>query len=386
MHLHKTRLLEFPPWPIQNSHCTLAGCPLKWASRRIEGRFHQDERCRVAVAIREIATWINGLVEGDGDCLITGARPIQEAGPGELTFLEDEKYLNEFRSSPAVAAVAAPHITAIGKPLIRIADPLLAFSKIVQILHPRTQRVQTGIHPTAQVDPSAVVAPDAFLGAYVSIGPKTTIGPRCRLHPGVVIGADCILQSDVTLHPHVVLYDGCILGDRVSIHANSVIGADGFGYRTVKGRHVKVPQLGSVEIHEDVEIGAGTAIDRGTFGRTVIAAGTKIDNHVQIGHNCRIGPHNLIVSQVGIAGSCSTGEYVVLAGQVGIADHIHIGDRCIVGARAAVHKDVSPDQRMLGSPATPDREQKRILMTLEKLPELRKDVRRIKKKIGLEDE
>ncbi len=340
----------------------------------------------MAVAVREIAAWIDGLVEGDGDCLVTGARPMTEVVAGDVTFLEDEKYLNEFRNSAAVAAIAAPHITSVGKPLIRIQDPLLAFAKIVQILHPRTQRIFTGIHPSAQIDPTATIAADAFIGAYVSIGPNTTVGPRCKLHPGVVIGADCKLTADVTLHPHVVLYDGCVLGERVSIHANAVIGADGFGYRTVKGKQVKVPQLGSVELQDDVEIGAGTAIDRGTFGKTVIGVGTKIDNHVQIGHNCLIGKHNLIVSQVGIAGSCVTGEYVVLAGQVGIADHCRIGDRAIIGARAAVHKDVLPGQRMLGAPATPDREQKRILMTLEKLPELRKDVRRIKLKLGLTEE
>ncbi|HKB41347.1 MAG TPA: UDP-3-O-(3-hydroxymyristoyl)glucosamine N-acyltransferase, partial [Gemmataceae bacterium] len=153
-----------------------------------------------------------------------------------------------------------------------------------------------------------------------------------------------------------------------------------------EGRHVKVPQLGHVEVGDDVEIGACSAIDRGTFQATRVGDGTKIDNLVQIAHNCRLGKHNLIVSQVGIAGSTSTGDYVVMAGQVGVTDHVHIGDRALIGAKAGVTKDVQPGERLLGAPATPEREQKRILMSLEKLPEIRRDVRRIKQHLGLKDE
>jgi UDP-3-O-[3-hydroxymyristoyl] glucosamine N-acyltransferase len=187
----------------------------------------------------------------------------------------------------------------------------------------------------------------------------------------------------VTLYPHVVLYPNTVIGDRVAVHANAVIGADGFGYRFQNGRQVKVPQLGSVEIGDDVEIGAGTTIDRGTFGATRVGAGTKIDNLVMIGHNCRIGRHNVIVSQVGMAGSSSTGDFVVIAGQVGVVDHVHIGDGCVIGGQAAVTKDVAPALRLLGSPATPEREQKRMLMSLAGLPELRKRVRTMEQLLGL---
>jgi UDP-3-O-[3-hydroxymyristoyl] glucosamine N-acyltransferase len=183
-----------------------------------------------------------------------------------------------------------------------------------------------------------------------------------------------------------VLYDGCLLGHRVIVHANSVLGADGFGYRLHDGRHVKVPQLGHVEVGDDVEIGACTTIDRGTFQATRIGAGTKIDNLVQIAHNCAVGQHNLLVSQMGMAGSSSTGDYVVIAGQVGIVGHVHIGDQVVIGAQAGVTKDVPSGQQMLGSPATPVREQKRILVTLEKLPDIRRDLRRIKQHVGLSDD
>jgi UDP-3-O-[3-hydroxymyristoyl] glucosamine N-acyltransferase len=165
-----------------------------------------------------------------------------------------------------------------------------------------------------------------------------------------------------------------------------VLGADGFGYRLIDGRHVKVPQLGRVEIGDDVEVGACTTIDRGTFQATRVGAGTKLDNLVMVGHNCRIGKHNLFVSQVGMAGSSSTGDYVVLAGQVGVVDHVHIGDRTIIGAQSGVPGDVPADQQVLGAPARPIREQKRILISLDKLPEMVRDLRRIKQKLGLNDE
>ena len=200
-----------------------------------------------------------------------------------------------------------------------------------------------------------------------------------------MIGRNCILAADVTIYPHAVLYDDCHLGERVIVHAHAVLGADGFGYRMQQGKHVKVPQLGRVEIAADVEIGACATIDRGTFGPTRVGTGTKIDNLVMVAHNCQIGRHNLLVSQVGIAGSTTTGDYVVMAGQVGVADHLHIGDRAQLGAKAGVHKDVPPDARMLGAPATPDKEQMRIMMSLERLPEMRKDVKKIKQHLGLED-
>ena len=206
-----------------------------------------------------------------------------------------------------------------------------------------------------------------------------------RDHSGVALGRFCQLGDDVTIYPNAVLYDGTIVGDRVIIHGNAVLGADGFGYRLQAGRHVKVPQLGHVEIGPDVEIGACTTIDRGTFQATKIGAGTKIDNLVQIGHNCRIGRHNLLVSQMGIAGSSSTGDYVVVAGQVGIVSHVNIGDRVMIGGQAGVTKDVPDGRRILGSPATPEREQKKILMSLEKLPDLRRDLRRIKQHLGLDE-
>jgi UDP-3-O-[3-hydroxymyristoyl] glucosamine N-acyltransferase len=218
------------------------------------------------------------------------------------------------------------------------------------------------------------------------IGEGCVIGDRCRLAPGVVLGRDCRLGDDVTLYPYVVLYDDTILGNRVTVHAHAVLGADGFGYQFQDGRHVKIPQLGFVEVADDVEIGAGATIDRGTYGPTRVGDGTKIDNLVMVGHNCRIGRHNIMAGQVGLAGSVVTGDYVMMGGQAGISDHVTIGDGAMVGAQTGVSRDVLPGQRMFGTPAMRFEEQRRIIVSQSSLPDLRRRLRALEKHLGLTGE
>lgn len=338
------------------------------------------------LTVRDVAEWVQGEVVGDPARVIRAARPLSDTPKAdEITVVIDEKYLSQFHASDAGAAVVDHKVPLNGKTLVRVKDPLMAFVTIFQKLHGQPTPTLTGIHPSAVVHPSVKVDETAYIGAHVTVGEGGVIGPRCKIHNGVSIGHHCKLGEDVNLGPNVVLYDGCILGNRVTVHANSVIGADGFGYRPIQGKHVKVPQVGHVELADDVEVGACTTIDRATFGATRIGTGTKIDNLVMIGHNCQIGRHNLFVGQVGIAGSVVTGDYVVMAGQVGIADHCRIGDRTLLGAKAGVHKDVPADQKMLGAPATPASEQMRIMSSLEKLPEIRKDLREIKKQLGMSE-
>ncbi|MCS7021259.1 MAG: UDP-3-O-(3-hydroxymyristoyl)glucosamine N-acyltransferase [Gemmataceae bacterium] len=340
----------------------------------------------MAATLQQVAEWVNGEVQGDGSISIYGARSLHEAGPGDITFLESDKHWGAWERSRASAAIVPRTLTGNGRPIIRVSDPLTAFIEVVQRLRATPAGAyQPMIHPTACIDPTAVLGPEVSVGPYVVIGAGTIVGARCTLHAGVVIGRNCRLGDDVVLYPHVVLYDQTVIGQRVIIHAHAVIGADGFGYRTQQGKHMKVPQLGWVEIEDDVEIGAGSTIDRGTFEATRVGQGTKIDNLVMIGHNCRIGRHNLLCSQVGIAGSCTTGDYVVMAGQVGVADHLTIGDHVIIGAKSGVPRDVPPHSQVLGMPALPRQETARIVASMEKLPELRKDVARIKKVLGLED-
>jgi UDP-3-O-[3-hydroxymyristoyl] glucosamine N-acyltransferase len=340
----------------------------------------------VSATLRQLAELVQGDVVGDEGLVITAARSLTEAQPGDITFIEDEDHVPALKACQASAVVAPATVALKGLPYIRVSDPLNAFVTIVRHLHGRTEPPPHGIDPRASVHPTAQIGPEASVFPFAVVGEGAVVGTRCRLYSGAVIGRFCRLGDDVTLYPNVVLYDGAVLGHRVIVHANAVLGADGFGYRLQQGRHVKVPQLGQVEIGDDVEIGACTTIDRGTFQATRIGEGTKIDNLVQIGHNCRIGRHNLLVSQMGMAGSSSTGDYVVIAGQVGIVGHVHIGDRVMIGGQAGVTKDVPAGQRMLGSPATAERDQKRILMSLEKLPDLRRDVRRLKQHLKLPDE
>jgi UDP-3-O-[3-hydroxymyristoyl] glucosamine N-acyltransferase len=340
----------------------------------------------VSVTVRQLAQLVHGQVLGDGELLIQAARPLGEAGPGDITFIENEKNASHLHACQASAAVVPLSFPVDGRVLIQVADPLAAFVIIVRHLHGQAEAAACGIGPQAYIHPTAQIGAGPSIFPFATVGEGSIVGARCRIHSGAVVGRHCRLGDDVTLYPNVVLYDGTILGNRVLVHANAVLGADGFGYRFHEGRHVKVPQLGYVEIGDDVEVGACTTIDRGTFQATRIGTGTKIDNLVQVGHNCQIGQHNLFVSQMGIAGSSRTGDFVVIAGQVGITDHIHIGTGATIGAKAGVTKDVPAGQRMLGAPATPERDQKRILMSLEKLPEMRKEIRRIKQHLGMPDE
>jgi UDP-3-O-[3-hydroxymyristoyl] glucosamine N-acyltransferase len=340
----------------------------------------------VSITIQQLAELVQGQVCGDASLVIHAARPLGEARAGDVTFVENEKHAALLPSCRASAVVAPLKLPVTDRTSIRVADPLAAFVTIVRHLQGHAEPSPHGIDPQAHVHPTVQLGPHASVFPFVTIGEGSVIGARCRLHSGVVIGRHCRLGDDVVLYPNAVLYDGSILGHRVIVHANAVLGADGFGYRLQEGRHVKVPQLGHVEIGDDVEIGACTTIDRGTFQATRVGAGTKIDNLVQVAHNVQLGRHNLLVSQMGIAGSSTTGDYVVVAGQVGIVDHVHIGDRVLIGAKAGVTKDVPSGERMLGAPATPEREQKRILMSLEKLPEMRRDLRRVKHQLGLDED
>lgn len=340
----------------------------------------------MSTTLRHLAELVGGELHGDGDLEITAARPISEAGPGHITFLEHERHAKLLASCNATAVVVPATLREILYPVIRVADPLGAFIAIVGYLHPPAPVTPVGIDPRAWVHPSARIGPDATIGPFAVVGEGSVLGARCQLYPSAIVGTRCRLGDDVVLHPHAVLYDGTILGNRVILHSNSVIGADGFGYRFHDGRHVKVPQLGHVEIGDDVEIGACTTIDRGTFAATRIGAGTKIDNQVQVAHNCQIGRHNLLASQVGIAGSCTTGDHVIMAGQAGVKDHIDIGSRTVIGGQAGVVRDVLEGERVLGTPAIAEGEQKRVWLTLDKLPEIRRNLRRVLNHLGLNEE
>jgi UDP-3-O-[3-hydroxymyristoyl] glucosamine N-acyltransferase len=348
----------------------------------------------VQVTVSALASLVKGRVHGPGDRPLQAARALHEAGPCDVSFLENDRNARHLKGChagalviPATLAGRLDELTSGDEhvfALIEVDDPLVAFIAIVRHLHGEPPAPPPGISPQAVVHPTAQLGPDCTVMPNAFVAEGAVLGARCRLYPGVYVGADCRLGDDVVLYPNAVLYDRTVVGNRVVVHAGAVLGADGFGFRFVGGQHVKVPQLGNVEIGDDVELGACTTVDRGTFQSTRIGQGTKIDNLVMIGHNCRVGRHNLLVSQVGIAGSCTTGDYVVMAGQVGIADHVTINDRVVIGAGSGVPQDVPAGQRVLGYPAWPEREAKRILLSLANLPELIKRVRQLERQLGAE--
>lgn len=339
----------------------------------------------MSMPIAEIVARFDGVLVGDAPVAIQAAKPLSDAPTADdLTLILDAKYASDWTQSPCRVAIGPKGLEVPAKSVVQVADPLGAFIQIVQQLHVKPRTPMQGVHPTAQVHPSATLPADAVVGPYVVIEEGCVLGPRCTLMQGVSLGAHCTLGADVTLMPNVVLYHGCVLHDRITIHANSVIGADGFGYRMHQGQHVKVPQVGYVEIEDDVEIGACTTIDRAALGVTRIGRGTKIDNLVMVAHNCKLGPHNILVAQVGLAGSVTTGSYVVMAGNAGIADHVTIGDGAVIGAMTGVSNDVPAQQKMFGIPARPFGEQARIVACLDQLPDMRRDVRAIKKKLDIE--
>ncbi len=335
----------------------------------------------MSVTLREIATLVEGQLHGDGDIRITGAAPISDAGSGDITLVDDAKRLGRLENCRGAAVVVPIGTSVEHLPHICVANVHEAFERIVRHFRPTRERLDMGLSPEALVSPSAKIGRGVNVHPRAIIGDDVQIGDGCEIHSGTCIMAGCRLAENVVVFPNVVLYENTVIGPRSIIHAGAVIGAYGFGYETEEGRHQLSAQLGNVEIGADVEIGACSTIDRGTYGPTVIGEGTKIDNQVMIAHNCRIGRHNILCSQVGIAGSCTTGDYVVMAGQVGIADHLHIGHQATVAAQAGVMNDIPDGTTYFGSPARPHRQQMLMFAAFDKLPEIRKQVRTLQKQV-----
>lgn len=336
----------------------------------------------MSLTVRQLAEWVGGEVLGDPNTVVRNAAALGDAEPGDFSFVSDgDKNLKAWAASKASAAFVPLTFPPDPRPVIPVRDPLAAFIQVVLRLRGDRPEVRS-VHPTAVIHPTVQFGPNANVGPYVVVGEGTTVGANATIHTGAVIGRFCSIGDDFALHPNAVLYDDCRVGNRVVVHANTVIGGDGFGYRLVNGRHEKVPQVGSVEIADDVEIGACTTVDRGAIGPTRIGTGTKIDNLVMVAHNCRLGKHNILVGQVGLAGSCTTGDYVVMAGQVGTADHVHIGDRAVLGAQAGVISDIPPDSEVLGAPAIPRRQFLRMYIDMQRLGELRDELKALKKQVA----
>ncbi len=330
-------------------------------------------RSLTTLTAQELAERLEGTLEHcPPDRPISEVKPLEEAGAGSVSFLANPKYAAKAKESPAGLILVDASADLGDRPVLRVQHPYWAFAQAIGWLHPEPIPTwgHESVHPTAKVAEGCRIAPGATVGA------RTVLGRGCVVHPGVHIGHDCVLGTGCELFPGVVLYRRTQLGNRVAIHANSVVGSDGYGYVLVEGRHMKIPQVGWVEVGDDVEIGAGVCIDRGVLGPTRIGAGTKIDNQVQVAHNVQVGQHCLLVAQTGISGSTKLGDYVTLAGKVGVIGHIEIGSRSVVGGNSVVAKSLPEGSFVTGFPARPHREWTESQAALNRLPKFMKQMRK----------
>jgi UDP-3-O-[3-hydroxymyristoyl] glucosamine N-acyltransferase len=341
----------------------------------------------VGKSLAELADHVGGKVIGDGTVIVHKVAALDQAGPGEISFLTSpryQKFLPQCRASAVIVGLGVAGLT-LGHGQINFiesADPYSAFAKILQVLTP-SQQFTAEISKLASVDGSAVIGESVTIFPNVFVGPRSRIGARTVLMPGTFLGADVQVGADCVLHANVVVRHECRLGDRVVLHAGVVIGSDGFGYAGSGAARVKIPQVGTVVVEDDVEIGANTTVDRATLGQTVIGKGTKIDNLVQIAHNVVIGEHSVIAAQAGIAGSSRLGKNVTLAGQVGVVNHIQIGDGATIGPQSGVGQSVAANALVSsGLSAAPHQVWLKVMVLLPQLPKLWSQVRALEKQVA----
>lgn len=336
---------------------------------------------RAEYTLGEIAREIGAVLQGDPERRVSGIAGIEEAGPDQLGFLADPRYAPVAAKSRAAALIVSPASTDLPQPLLICEKPYLGFA-LAASLFSTPPSLAEGIHPTAVVDPAATIGEEVRVGPLAQIGAGTSVGPRTRIYGGTYIGSNCKIGEDCLLFPGVHILDRIEMGNRIIIHSGTVVGSDGFGYAADEsGRHHKIPQTGTVEIEDDVEIGSNCSIDRATFGRTRIGTGTKIDNLVQIAHNVTIGRHSILVAQVGISGSTRIGNHVILAGQVGIVGHISIGDRVRIGAKSGVIHSIKDGEDHAGYPAFPHREWLKSVANVKRLAQMRDELKQLRTRI-----
>ncbi|MEA3187312.1 MAG: UDP-3-O-[3-hydroxymyristoyl] glucosamine N-acyltransferase [Chthoniobacter sp.] len=340
------------------------------------------------VTIHELAALVGGRLAEEGNVgpRITGAASIADATEGQVTFFGNARYLPALKRCRASAALVPLEFSEeIGPELIHVENPSLAFAQILEKFAPPAPVYASGVHPSAIIGENVTLAENVSVQPYAvveqgaRIGADTFIGAHSFIGQGSTLGAGC------KIHPHVTLRENSLLGARVTIHSGTVVGSDGFGYEFAEGAHVKIPQIGFVQIDDDVEIGANVTIDRARFGRTWIQEGTKIDNLVQIAHNVTIGKHCILVSQVGISGSTRLGNYVTLAGQVGLVGHIEVGDQAIVGAKSGVSKSVPAKEHWFGIPAMPEENFKTRFAYINRLAKLNARVKALEQRLEAQE-
>jgi UDP-3-O-[3-hydroxymyristoyl] glucosamine N-acyltransferase len=333
------------------------------------------------ITLKDLAAKISAELVGDGSIDISGVAAAESAGPSDISFA-DSKHIAKAASSAAVAVIVAAKSAELPKPQLVVANIDKALIATLHIFAPQLAAPPAGIHPTALIDKTAVISPTASIGPHVVIGPNARVGEKTVLAAGCHVGENTTIGDNCRLDPNVTVYHNCRVGNNVIIQANSTIGSTGFGYSFFDGRHNLIPHNGGVIIEDCVEIGANSCVDRAKFGNTVIGAGSKIDNLVQIAHNVELGKCCLIVAQVGIAGSCRIGNGVVLGGQVGVADHVSVGDGTMIAAHSGVPTDVPGGQKLAGTPPIDIRDALRVALAVQKVPDLIKQVKELSQKVA----
>jgi len=331
--------------------------------------------------IREIAAVLNGEVVGEGEVEIKRICALDQAGPGDLTFLANPRYRPQLDTTQADAILVSPGTECPGRNLVVVSDPYAALGKLLTVFYPATV-VAAGTSNQSFTDKEADIAPEATVYPGVFVGRGARIGRGAVLYPGVFVGSDVVIGEDSILHPNVCIYSGCHIGRRVILHAGVVVGSDGFGYANPGKDNLKIRQVGIVQIDDDVEIGANSTIDRATLGKTWIKRGVKIDNLVQIAHNVVIGENSVIVAQVGISGSTKLGRSVIIGGQAGLTGHLTIGDNVMIGGKSGVLDDVESGQMVSGIPHMPHKEWLRVVACLTRLPQMRQMLTSLMKRVG----
>jgi UDP-3-O-[3-hydroxymyristoyl] glucosamine N-acyltransferase len=330
----------------------------------------------------ELARLVGGKVSGDAGILITGIAGIREAKRGDITFLANKKYRPLLAGCRASAVVVGPDVNGLSMPAIKVKNADMAFAMIVEAFAPEPPKYYKGVHPTVVLGEDVTIGKDVSIQAFTVIQDEVEIGDGTILAPGVHVGHAAKIGKNCHIYPRVVIRERCVIGNNCIIHSGTVVGSDGFGFSTVAGVHRKIPQIGIVQIDDDVEIGANVTIDRARFGKTHIGRGTKIDNLVQIAHNVVIGEHSFIVAQAGIAGSSHVGDNVILAGQSGVDGHRKIGNNVVVAAKAGVTKDIPDNSLVSGFPAQPHERELKIQAILRKLPDLVNQIKQLEERLS----
>ncbi|MHC4395407.1 MAG: UDP-3-O-(3-hydroxymyristoyl)glucosamine N-acyltransferase [Planctomycetota bacterium] len=333
-----------------------------------------------AKTLGELAEHVGGKVCGDAGIIIKSASTLKQAGPGDISFLSNHKYVNLLQTTKAGAVVVGKETEASAALLIAD-DPYYAFRQIVVLLYGHREHKKAGISSKASIAKTAVLGKDCHIDDFVTVSDNVKIGDRCVFYPGVFVGSETEIGDDCILYSNVVVYDNCRLGNKVIIQANATIGEDGYGFATHEGEHHKIPHIGTTIIEDDVEIGAGCGIERGTLDETIIGKGSKLGDLVAIGHGTKVGPYSLLVAQVGIAGSTTLGHHCVVGGQAGIVGHINIGNMVKIGAQSGVINDVPDGKVIFGAPAIDANKAKRAYSLIESLPQIRQSIRRLEKRL-----